>query len=228
MLVGILAWAVSSSKHIKSSVEALKGQCIYKEVIIGIDQSYANTGISIVADGRLVDVKSVRLDKYKNNTERRGALRNKLDGLLTVVAKKSERILCIVERVRLHGGPTSFINIDSIKGLGALTATIVDVCYEYGVEVYSVDTRSWKSQVIGTSKPQANKFGVPNEKWPTVQWLIRKGFEHKILVSVSGKKTKGTFVRNGQRYMYNNDAADSAGIAMFGVVGERDKLHLER
>ena len=202
---------------------------MYKQVYIGIDQSYQNTGISIVADGVLRDVRSVRLDKLKTNSERRRVLRHRLDSLISVVAEKSENITCIVEKARLHGGPTSFVNIDAIKAMGALTATIVDVCDEYGIEVYSVDTRCWKSQVVGTSKPQSNKYGVPEEKWPTVRWLSAKGFEDKILIDVTDtKKEKGTFRRNGKKYMYNNDAADSAGIAMFGVIGDASKLQLER
>lgn len=202
---------------------------MYKQIYIGIDQSYQNTGISIVTDGVLRDVKSIPLDKLKSNSERRRVLRDRLSSLISVVAQKSEKITCIVEKARLHGGPTSFVNIDAIKAMGALTATIVDVCAEYGIEVYSVDTRCWKAQVVGTSKPQANKFGVPEEKWPTIRWLIKKGFEHKILIDVSNtKKVKGTFERNGKKYMYNNDAADSAGIAMFGVLGDASKLQLER
>lgn len=201
----------------------------YGKIVIGVDQSYKNTGISIVADGELKDIKSVRLDKCKNNSERRRALSNVLGGLLNVVAKKSDDIVCIVERARLHGGPDSFINIDAIKALGALTATIVDVCNDCGIEVYSVDTRCWKSQVVGTSKPQANKYGVPEEKWPTVKWVIGKGFEDKILMDVTGtRKNKGTFTRDGRKYTYNDDAADSAGIAMFGAIGDRSKLRLEQ
>lgn len=202
---------------------------MYKQVYIGIDQSYQNTGISVVADGVLRDVKSVRLDKLKTNSERRRVLGQRLDSLIAVVTERSEKVTCIVEKARLHGGPTSFINIDAIKAMGALTATIVDTCAKYGIEVYSVDTRCWKSQVIGTSKPQSNKYGVPEEKWPTIQWLIAKGFEDKILIDVTDtRKTKGTFERNGKKYMYNNDAADSAGIAMFGVIGDASKLQLER
>lgn len=202
---------------------------MYKQVYIGIDQSYQNTGISIVTDGVLRDVKSVPLDKLKSNSERRRVLREKLSSLIGVVAEKAEHITCIVEKARLHGGPTSVINVDAIKAMGALTATIVDTCAQYDIEVYSVDTRCWKSQVIGTSKPQKNNYGVPEEKWPTIQWVIAKGFEHKILIDVTGtRKAKGTFERNGKKYMYNNDAADSAGIAMFGVVGDVSKLQLER
>ena len=198
----------------------------YKKVVIGIDQSYNNTGISIAADGKLKKVKSLRLDGYKTNSEKRRALAETLDGLLRSVASKSEKLVCIIERIRLRS--QGFLNIDYIKSIGALNSIIVDKCHEHGVEVYSVDTRCWKAQVIGTSKPQANKYGVPDEKWPTVRWVIKQGWEDSILVQVQGKKSKGTFVRNGQKYMYNNDAADSAGIAMFGFIGDPDKLCLER
>lgn len=202
---------------------------MYKQIYIGVDQSYQNTGISLVADGVLRDVKSVKLDKLKSNSERRRVLRAKLSSLISVVANKAEHITCIVERARIHGGPTSFINIDAIKSMGSLTALIVDICDEYDIEVYSVDTRSWKSQVIGTSKPQKNDYGVPEEKWPTVRWVISKGFESKILIDVTDtRKTKGTFERDGKKYIYNNDAADSAGIAMYGVLGDKSKLQLER
>ena len=201
----------------------------YNRIYIGIDQSYQNTGVSIAADGKLKDIKSIRLDRYKHNSDKRKALGDYLNGLLTVVTPASTQITTICERARLHGGPTSFINIDAIKAMGALTATIVDICHTYNIQVYSVDTRCWKSQVVGTSKGAPNNYGVPEEKWPTVRWTIEQGFEDKILLDVSNtRKHKGTFVRNGIRYMYNNDAADSAGIAMFGFVGDKGKLYLER
>lgn len=201
----------------------------HKQIVIGIDQSYQRTGISLVIDGKLRDIKSIALDKCKDNSERRGVLRTKLQHLISSVAGKAEHIECICERTRIHGGPTSFINVDAIKAMGALTAVIVDVCYEHDIEVYSVDTRAWKAQVIGTSKPAPNSFGVPEEKWPTVRWVISKGFEDKILIDVTQtKKKKGIFERNGKKYQYNNDAADSAGIAMYYIVGDHDKLQQER
>jgi hypothetical protein len=54
----------------------------YDRVIIGIDQSYNNTGISIAADRKLVKVRSLQLDSYKTNSDKRRALANTLDGLL--------------------------------------------------------------------------------------------------------------------------------------------------
>lgn len=197
----------------------------YKKVVVGIDQSYENTGISIAADGELRKVKSLQLSGYGTNSEKRRALSKTLDGLLRAVCPKAEKVVCIIERIRLQS--QGFLNIDYIKSIGALNSIVVDVCSLHGVEVFSVDTRCWKSQVIGTSKPASNKFGVPDKKWPTVKWLLKQGWENSILIPIEGRKTKGTFVRDGKRYMYNNDAADSAGIAMFGFVGDSDKLKEE-
>ena len=199
----------------------------YSEVCIGIDQSYNNTGISIAADGKLIKVKSKWLDHYKSNSEKRQALRETLDKVLVSVTDNANNVVCILERIRLRS--RGFVNIDYIKSIGALNAIITDKCHEYGIKVYSVDTRCWKSQVIGTSKPKSNKFGVPDEKWPTVQWVIKSGFESSILVDMSEtRKTKGVFERNGIKYMYNNDASDSAGIAMFWFVGDKTKLKEEK
>ena len=203
-----------------------KKQYKYNKVVIGIDQSYNNTGISIAADGKLVKVRSIFLDSYKSNSDKRRALKNTIGGLLKVVCPKSKEVICIIERIRLRS--QGFLNIDYIKSIGALNSIIVDTCHEYSISVYSVDTRCWKAQVIGTSKGMPNKYGVPEEKWPTVKWLIKQGWEDNILIPIEGRKTKGTFVRNGQKYMYNNDAADSAGIAMFGFKGDQNKLQLER
>lgn len=199
----------------------------YDKVIIGIDQSYKNTGVSVVVDGQLKIVRSIDLTKYDNNSERRGALAKQLNGLLSSVTIKAKKIVCIIERIRLRS--QGFINIDYIKSIGALNATIIDVMYDYGVEVYSVDTRCWKAQVVGTSKGAPNSYGVPEEKWPTVQWLCRQGRRKDILICMDGtRKKKGIFVKDGHKWMFNNDAADSAGIAMFGVVGDKSKLEREK
>lgn len=197
----------------------------YNKVVIGIDQSYKNVGISICADGELKKVTSIHLEKAKNNSEKRKIIESKLIRLLDKVTIKSKEVICIIERIRLHS--QGFLNIDYIKSIGALNALIVDVCYGYNVMVYSVDTRCWKSTVIGTSKGRPNNFGVPEEKWPTVEWLINKDFEDSILEKVEGRQNKGTFIRDNQKWEYNNDAADSAAISMFGFIGDSNKLKEE-
>ena len=200
---------------------------MYNTIVIGIDQSYNNTGISISADGVLKVVKSLDLSKYNSNSEKRMALKKKLRAITNLQMKKANNIICVIERIRLQS--KGFLNIDYIKSIGALNAVIVDVMNEFGVKVYSVDTRCWKSQVVGTSKPEENIYGVKFEKWPTVKWCILKGFENSILINVTGsRKTRGTYTDTyGNKYMYDNDAADSAAISMFYFVGDKNKLKEE-
>lgn len=198
----------------------------YTKIVIGIDQSYPNSGITIIADKVIKRISSINTSDCTTNSSKRAKISSELNKVLAKLDGKSKEIICIIERIRLRSD--GFINIDYIKSIGALNCLIIDCCSKYGIKVYSVDTRCWKSQVIGTSKPKANKYGVPPEKWPTVEWLLKKGFEDKILIEINGRKNKGTFVRDGQKYMYNNDAADSAGIAMFGFVGDPNKLQEEK
>lgn len=197
----------------------------YKQLSIGIDQSYKNCGVSISADGQLLKVTHIKLEQCRTNTDRRRLLKAYLDNMLKAITSKADNIICIIERIRLHS--QGFLNIDYIKSMGALNAVIIDIMDEYDIPVYSVDTRCWKSQVIGTSKPKDNNLGVPKEKYPTVEWCIEQGFENSVLRTVKGRKKKGTFTRNGIRYMYDNDACDSSAISMFYFVGNKEKLKQE-
>lgn len=197
----------------------------YKQLSIGIDQSYKNCGVSISADGQLLKVAHIKLEQCRTNTDKRRLLKAYLDNMLKAITSKADSIICIIERIRLHS--QGFLNIDYIKSMGALNAVIIDIMDEYDIPVYSVDTRCWKSQVVGTSKPKDNNLGVPKEKYPTVEWCIEQGFENSVLRIVKGRKVKGTFVRNGIRYMYDNDACDSSAISMFYFVGDKEKLKQE-
>lgn len=197
----------------------------YNKLCIGIDQSYKNCGVSISADGQLLKVTHVKLEQCRTNTDRRRLLKAYLDNMLKSITPKADSIICIIERIRLHS--QGFLNIDYIKSMGALNAVIIDIMDEYNIPVYSVDTRCWKSQVIGTSKPKDNNLGVPKEKYPTVEWCIKQGFEKSVLRTIKGRKVKGTFIRKGIRYMYDNDACDSSAISMFYFVGDKEKLKQE-
>ena len=197
----------------------------YKQLSIGIDQSYKNCGVSISADGQLLKVTYIKLEQCKSNADKRRLLKAYLDNMLKAITSKANSIICIIERIRLHS--QGFLNIDYIKSMGALNAVIIDIMDEYDIPVYSVDTRCWKSQVVGTSKPKDNNLGVPKEKYPTVEWCIKQGFENSVLRTVKGRKKKGTFTRNGIRYMYDNDACDSSAISMFYFVGDKEKLKRE-
>ena len=202
----------------------------YKKLIIGIDQSYKNTGISVTADGKLKKVSSLFLDICDNNSERRVKLTKHLNKIVSKLYSQADEIVCIVERIRLQS--QGFINIDYIKSIGALNASIVDVMSPYGIPVYSVDTRCWKSQIVGTSKPgpENNIYNMDPKKYPTFEWLKTNHFEFvpSVLIDVSqSRKKKNIFEENGKKWKINDDACDSAAISMFGFYGDKSKLKLE-
>ena len=197
----------------------------YKKIVIGIDQSYARTGISISADGELKKVTSLKF-KSKTNTEKRAELATEILKVAGAMVKQADEVMCILERIRLRS--KGFLNLKYISSMGALNAVIIDSMHAYGIKTYSVDTRCWKSQVVGSCKQQENEYGVPPEKWLTVLYVIRKGFEDDIKEKITGRKEVGTFKDSqGVKWMYDNDACDSACISLFGFVGQKDKLQLE-
>lgn len=191
-----------------------------KKIVIGIDQSYKNTGISVSADGNIKNISNLRLDCFQNNSEKRQRLKEKLDKVFEkyflLADKYGAELIVIIERIRLRS--EGFLNIDYIKSIGALNAIIIDCAYKYGIKVYSVDTRAWKSQIIGTSKPQNNPYEIDPKKWPTIKWIISKGYEDKIIRPVNNRKKKAVIQRKGKRFTYDDDAADSACISLYGFV----------
>lgn len=194
------------------------------QTCIGIDQSYRNTGISIAQNGKLVEVGSIRLDKYKSKSEKRKMLECSLKDLL--YKSKLEDTVCVIERIRTFS--QGFISTDYIKSIGALNAVIIDTMYEYGIEVYSIDTRAWKSGVIGTSKPKANKYGISDKKWPTIQWLYHEHREFWKAVVTPSKKHDGVIMYKGTPYEVNDDACDSAAIALSWSLCGKEKFKLEQ
>lgn len=197
-----------------------------KKIVIGIDQSYKNTGVSICIDGKLKQITSIPLKDYKTNSERRNVLRHKLYHLFRKASLRASEdhveVFIIIERIRLRS--EGFLNIDYIKSIGALNALIVDEANKVGLKVYSVDTRAWKSAIVGTSKEMGNKYGIDPKKWPTILFVRKLGFEECIKSPVGKRKKKGVIERNGERFTYNDDAADSACIALYGFIPKNKQL----
>lgn len=198
---------------------------VYSTIVIGIDQSYQDTGVSICADGVLKNLSHFEYPSGCDNSYKRFVIKSRLEHLLSRMQYKARKVVVVIERIRLQS--QGFLNIDYIKSIGALNAVIVDTARLFNIEVYSVDTRCWKSQVVGTSKEQNNKWGIDPKKWPTIQFIIKQGYEDKIKVPVSGRKKKGVIEAKGERFTYNDNIADSACIALFWFRGDRTKLILE-
>lgn len=193
----------------------------YKKLVIGIDQSYTRTGISIAGDGQLLKVGYIPFEPSECHSEKRKKVKGKLINIIVKNQRKASQLVIIVERIRQFSGGN--LSMDYIKSTGALIGCIVDTAAEYGIPVYSADTRSWKSQVVGTSVPKANKYYVDPKKWPTIEYLLTRAdvSESDILVPV-GKRCKKFAKQIGDiKYCYNDDAADSACIALYGFSKKR-------
>lgn len=119
-------------------------------ISLGIDESYTNFGISVtegngISDGKIIKVKSFNFKGLKSKTEKRQFVSRLIQDSIS----KYKPNIILVERIRVHS--RGFMGINTyIKNTAPLVATIVDSAYPQ--KVYSVDTRCWKSRVIGNSK----------------------------------------------------------------------------
>ena len=192
---------------------------MYKKLVIGVDQSYTRTGITLAADGVRLRTNDVTFKPSDCHSEKRYKVTNKIAHIIKLNKHKATKVIVIVERIRQFSGGS--LSMDYIKSTGALIGAIVDVCRLIDVPVYSADTRAWKSSVIGTSKPEANKFNVDPKKWPTIKWFIKHYGEGELLTPVSNRHKNYAKVIDGVKYLYNDDKADSAGLALYGFAQNR-------
>lgn len=208
------------------------------DYVIGIDQSYTRTGITILKNKEVVEMLSLEYEYCKNNSEKRTALENTLHEM--VLDNNIVNPLVITERIRLRS--QGFLSEAYIKATGALIATIIDF-FEYfnEIPVYSVDTRSWKSQIVGSSKPLDNPYGINPEKYRTICYLKDRGLLRYIVKEYKGKGKKGIInvkievtdcgkkVKKKVPCEINDDLADSYCIAMYGFLPEhKQKLKEEK
>lgn len=138
--------------------------------VLGIDQSYTKTGTAIIKDGRLLYSKSWDFRKFKSKTEKRREMKRITNGLI----KKYKCDIIIVERIRTFtkGQSGAFFSKNYITATAALIAAIVDTAYYLGIPVYSVDTRSWKAQIVGKSGHKSSE----STKQPTLDYVKQEGY----------------------------------------------------
>lgn len=179
---------------------------MYNLISIGIDESYTRTGISIAADGKLLKVSSIAFKGLKSKTEKRNEIKRILKVIIPKCQLQAQKVVVICERVRLK--TRKFISVDYIKVTGALVGTIVDTAAEYGVKVFSVDTRSWMKQILGSAKG--------TDKQGTIKFILKLGIDLEYRTNKEGE------------LIYNDDAADSACIALYAfVLRKYRKLEIE-
>lgn len=195
---------------------------MYNCISVGIDQSYTRTGIAAAGDGHLLSVSSVPFHVSRSHADIRRKLYETVCETVSRYQWDAVSVVCLCERVRLRS--RGFLSLSYLVSTGALIAAVSDACEATEACCMSVDTRSWKSRVVGTCGKQENPYGVPPEKWPCCEMVIGMGFENDILIPVSGRKRNGTFERDGKTWMYDHDAADAAGIALYWFRGKRELL----
>lgn len=191
----------------------------YNKIVIGIDQSYTRTGISIAADGKLLKVSSIDFRNTSLPSEKRKKLSRVIHYILSKNHHKAKEVIILCERIRTSsnfGNKKDFgLKPHYLKMTGALIACIVDTAYEFNVPVYSVDTRSWKSKIVGSSKAKI-KNGKRDAKSDTIKFVQKLGFDLFVRYKTTGK--------NKGEPIYDDDAADSACIALYGFLPKNQQM----
>ena len=198
--------------------------------VVGIDQSYARTGVSLVVDKELVSCSSIDFKGCSCKAEKRMMLADRLDKYLKRIDMEIAAAdhAVVIERTRQFSD--GFISMPYIKSLGALNATVLDTAYRNGWRCYSIDTRAWKHAVVGTSKPAPNKWGVNDKKWPTILWMKENHPDkfRKVLHEAPKRKQKGVIeLASGKRVLVDDDACDSAAIAFSLFCCDSTKFMIE-
>lgn len=198
----------------------------YNKIVIGIDESYTKTGISIAADNKILIARAIDFEGCDNQIEKRFYLKRVIDNILKANIDKAKEVIIICERIRTfsRGNNTT---IGYIKSAGALIASITDTAYKYNVPVYSVDTRSWKSKILGTSAiPERHKAEIKPEKMLAIEFVESLGFDCKEY-NKDGSVKKSVRGKNKGKIKYNDDMADSACIALYGFLPENEQKLLQ-
>ena len=187
------------------------------DVCIGLDQSYTDTGIAVVQDGKVLFAGHENFEGCGSRYDKRKRLIKRLEKLIDKCKSKGE-VLVTIEAVRLFSGSNPHISVNYIFGTCALVGAIVDCCITKNVPITWVETRSWKKGVLGSSKPSQKPLeGVKDKnKIASILYCINLGLKKKISYKVQQGKNKG-------QIRYNDNIADAVCIAMCGYKGYKLK-----
>lgn len=215
--------------------------CVFKYVtdekyVIGIDESYSRCGIALMCDKVPIELISLDFKNCINNIDKRAEIKKELTRICREYRLDKRNCDCIVERIRLFS--QGRISENYIIATSGLVATIMDVVSEYDIKTYSVNTKTWKSAIVGSSKPLNNPYGINPEKYRTICYLRDKGLLFWIAEEYKGKGEKGVIQANRRlasgkkekvRIKINDDLADSYCIAMYGFLPKnKQKLKEEK
>lgn len=181
-----------------------------REMVIGLDQSYTDTGLCIAVDGIPKYAESISFEGATEKVDKRKAILKRIRAIVERY-KSKYHITIVLEAVRLFSGSQPHISTAYIFSTCALVGSIVDLANELSIEAYWVETRSWKKYVLGSSKPSMRKLkGVKDQKKvDSVLYALSIGFKDKVSYRVERGKNKG-------QLRYNDNVADAICIAIAG------------
>ena len=181
-----------------------------KKLVIGLDQSYTDTGLCIAVDGKPKYAESISFDGLKTKSDKRKAVVMRLNRIFERYACKYT-IEIVIEAIRLFSGSQPHISTSYIYSTCALIGSIVDFAFEHNIDVYWVETRSWKKFVLGSSKPSGRKLqGVKDSrKVDSVLYALSIGLGKEVSYIVERGKNKG-------KIRYNDNIADAICISVAG------------
>ena len=181
-----------------------------KKLVIGLDQSYTDTGICIAVDEEPKWASHISFKGLDLKSDKRRRL---LEALKCLIDKYQYKytVEVVIEAVRLFSGSTPHISTAYIYSTCAMIGGIVDLCAERSIPIYWVETRSWKKKVLGSSKPSGRRMkGVKDpKKVDSVRHAILLGFKDKVAYTVERGPNKG-------QVRYNDNVADAICIAIAG------------
>lgn len=186
------------------------------KAVIGIDESYTNTGISLCIDKKVITVKSL-ITRTKNDM--RLYVQNEISNLAHIANWDYNihhtEMAVVFERVRLFS--SSFISTQYMLSMSYLNGAIIMKAIEEEIPCYSIDTKCWKSHVVGSSKPQENKYGVDPKKFITLDYCMKNPELKKYVVEYEEnerKQKKCYKAKDGKYVRFNDNLADAICISL--------------
>lgn len=182
-------------------------------VCIGIDQSYTETAVAVSKGMKVVHAEAVDFSSCKKKWEKRAAVSAVLIRLLDEYSPDA----VVYERMRTFS--QNNLGISYIRATGSLNGSIEDTVKSKfpSIPVYTVDTRAWKSAVVGSNKPAQNSYGVNENKFPTAEWAMQtqKHMKSSFIFEVKSKrKNKGTFMsKSGKKLHIDDNVCDAMAIS---------------
>jgi len=153
-----------------------------------------------------------------------------------------KRFHCLSEAIRMHSQGNLLVG--QHLGWGALQGCIADFMWQHHeIAMRVVDTRQWKSSIVGTSKPAPEApTGVDPAKWPTIQYLLHEEDVPKetLRLDLPPRTRNYTWLESRQvplrthrgkykeditvKCTYDDNIADAICIALYGITKDVRRL----